>query len=456
MLFRSLSSTWLRQTRRNVAERHRTLHAAIDWSVHLLPPEMQTAFARLGVFAGGCTEDAARVVAGADVDTLTGLARANLIRLRDGRVHLLETLRAFALEQLTAAGDLADGQADHARAFAAFAQEVFAGLRGDDQAAWMARASADHDNCLAALRWALARGEGDTAVAIAGGLWWFWNRRGYFDLGRELLVAALALPSTDVLQRANALNGAASFCLAQEDYVANIAYHEQGLALRRQIGDPVGIATVLHNLGLTAYVLGDYEQAMTRLRESIDGNPGGDHASSWAHMGLIAQETHDLPAARHWLELAHDQAMRTADGWMQAFVSNYLADVLREWGELYAATALAQESLRLFTAMDDSYYLPDAQVTLAQIALGRGDTAAAAELAALAAAQYAARDDQIFLATVMLVQAEIARQEGRREAAVALFEQSWSRRGRVSRAISPQERAQYERVAAELGLTFGA
>ncbi len=450
-----LSSTWLRQTHRNVAERHRTLHAAIDWSVHLLPPEMQAAFARLGVFVGGCTEDAARVVAGAGTTALTGLARANLIQLGDGRVHLLETLRAFALEQLAETGDLPGDAASHARYYAVFAQEVFAGLRGDDQATWMARAVADHDNCLAAARWALAQGDGDTAVAITGGLWWFWNRRGYFALGRELLTAALALPSTDALQRANALNGAASFCLAQEDYAANVVYHEQGLALRRQIGDPVGIATVLHNLGLTAYVLGDYEQAMTRLHESIDINAGGDHTSSWAHMGLIAQETHDLPAARRWLELAHDQAMRTADSWMQAFVSNYLADVLRELGELDAAAALAQESLRLFTAMDDSYYLPDAQVTLAQIALGRGDTAAAAELAALAAAQYAARDDQIFLATVMLVQAEIAGQEGRGEAAVALFEQSWARRGLVSRAMSPQEQAQYERVAAELGLIFG-
>ena len=164
-----LSSTWLRQTHRNVAERHRTLHAAIDWSVHLLPPEMQAAFARLGVFVGGCTEDAARVVAGAGTTALTGLARANLIQLGDGRVHLLETLRAFALEQLAETGDLPGDAASHARYYAVFAQEVFAGLRGDDQATWMARAVADHDNCLAAARWALAQGDGDTAVAITGG-----------------------------------------------------------------------------------------------------------------------------------------------------------------------------------------------------------------------------------------------------------------------------------------------
>ena len=94
------------------------------------------------------------------------------------------------------------------------------------------------------------------------------------------------------------------------------------------------------------------------------------------------------------------------------------------------------------------------RVTLAQIALDRGDTTGAADLAALAAEQYAARDDPALLATVTLVQAEIARQEGRREDGLTLFAQSRALRGRASRAMSPHERAQYARVAAELGVAF--
>ena len=58
---------------------------------------------------------------------------------------------------------------------------------------------------------------------------------------------------------------------------------------------------------------------------------------------------------------------------MQAFVMNFLADVLREMGDFDQAASLAQESLRLFTELDDSYYLPDAQMTLAQIALDQGE-----------------------------------------------------------------------------------
>jgi predicted ATPase/transcriptional regulator with XRE-family HTH domain len=446
-----LSSTWLGQTRRNVAERHRTLQAAIGWSAQLLDPARRAAFHALGVFVGGGTPDAALEVAGADAATLSQLTRANLIRFDGDRAHLLETLRAFAREQL-AADQLAALQTAHAAYYARFAQRVFAGLLGDEQTVWMARATADHDNCLAALRWALGEGDGETAVAIAGGLWWFWYRRGTFALGRELLAAALEWPSTDLLIRANALNGLASFYLVDEAYAANLACHEQGLALRRALGDPAGIATVLHNMGLTAYTMGDTDAATARLLESIAVNPDGDQTSAWAHLGLIAQEHHDLPAARRWLELAYDAARAASAGWMQAFVMNFLADVLRELGELDAAERLARESLRLFAAMDDTYYLPDAQVTLAQIALDRGDTAAATELAALAAAQYAARDDAVLLASVTLVQAEIAGRAGQREAGVALLARAQALRARADRAMSPHERAQYARVTAALGV----
>lgn len=445
-----LSSNWLAQTRRNVAERHRTLHAAIGWSAQRLAPADRDAFHRLGVFVGGVTATAALTVAGADEATLARLARASLVRLDGGRVALLETLRAFAAEQLAAAGELATTQRAHAGYYARFAQAVFAGLIGDEQQAWMPQAMADHDNCLAALRWALAERDGETAVAIAAGLWWFWYRRGYYPLAREMLTAALALPSTDLLVRANALNGLANFWLEEEEYAANLACHEQGLALRRQLGDPAGIATVLHNMGLTAIVMGDYARAAALMEESIAANPGGDQTSAWAHLGLIAQETLDLLAARRWLALAYEGAEASGADWMRAFVMNYLADVERELGQFDAAAELARESLRLFTALDDAHYLPDAQLMLAQIALDSGDYAAAEPLAALAREQYEAREDAVFIATALLVEAELAWKQGRRDEAVALLTRSRALRGTITRHVSPRERAQYDRLAAAL------
>lgn len=445
-----LSSTWLQQTRRNVAERHRTLEAAIEWSVRLLPPDVRECFDRLGVFTGGSTETAAAAIAGAGPTTLGHLARANLIRVDDGRVYLLETIRSFAREGLATNGRLHDAQLDHARYYAALAAEVFAGLRGEEQAVWMARTIVDHDNFLAAARWAIAERDGELAVAITGRLWWFWYRRGLFDLARELLTEALQLPSGDPVGRARALNGLASFCLDAEDYHANLACHQEGLALYRELNDREGIATVLHNMGLTAIILGEYDRALELLQESVVVNEGGDQTSAWAHMGLIAQETQALPQARHWLEMAYQGAMDASDGWMQAFVMNYLADVLREMGELDAAGDLAQDSLRRFTELEDSYYLPDTQLTLAQIAMDRGDLETAAALADISRRQYEARGDAAPLASALLVEAEVAMLCGRRDEASGLLERSRALRQTISRVVSPRERTQYERLTMAL------
>ncbi|MBK7896003.1 MAG: hypothetical protein IPJ90_14245 [Anaerolineaceae bacterium] len=56
--------------------------------------------------------------------------------------------------------------------------------------------------------------------------------------------------------------------------------------------------------------MGEYDLATARLMESIDVYPEGDHASELAHLGLIAQETLDLPTARRYLQQAYDQAKR--------------------------------------------------------------------------------------------------------------------------------------------------
>ena len=327
-----LSSTWLQQDKRNIAERHRTLQAAIGWSVRMLTPDQRAAFMRLGVFAGGCSDAAAEAVTGADAGMLAQLARANLVRYSEGRVTLLETLRAFAYEQLADTGQLAACQHSHAAHCAAFTQQVFTGLLGDDQAAWMQRALADHNNCLAALRWALATADGELAIALAGRLWWFWYRRGLLELGREMLAAALRLTTPDLAARATALNGLASIHLALDEYADSLACHREGLALRDQLGDAPGKASVLHNMGLTAYMSGDYARAIAWLTESIAADPTDDPMQAWAHMGIIALDMLDVPQARGWLERAYERVTQQPEGWGRAFVLHNLADALRAGG----------------------------------------------------------------------------------------------------------------------------
>lgn len=442
-----LSSTWLQQTRRNVAERHRTLHAAIEWSVRMLPAAQQEAFARLGVLMGGGTAQAAQAIAGADAGLLAALARANLAAFDGQRVSLLETLRAFAQERLAAAGQLDHSQQRHAEHYHAFTGQVFTGLLGDDQVAWMQAALADHDNCLAALRWALMQAQGELAIALAGNLWWFWYRRGLFELGEELLRAVLQLTTPDLSARARALNGLASIQLAQDDYAGSLACHAEGLALRRDLDDALGVATTLHNMGLTAYTMGDYQQAIDWLLASIDADPTADPAQAWANIGVVALDMQDCAQARQWLERAHEAVMAGPAGWMQAFVLHNLADVLYDQEDLAGAKPMAQAALQLFEALGDSHYLPDPQLLLARIALKEGDFATAQALAAAALAHYESRGDAVVTASAWLVQGELAWRGGQLDEAAAQFRRAQALRQTVKRPLTPREQARYAALA---------
>ena len=89
---------------RDAEARQQTLRATIEWSHDLLSADEQRLFARLSVFAGGCTLEAAATVCGADVDTLQSLVDKSLVRHTEERFWMLETIREFALERLEETG----------------------------------------------------------------------------------------------------------------------------------------------------------------------------------------------------------------------------------------------------------------------------------------------------------------------------------------------------------------
>ena len=112
---------------RDLAERHRSLRAALDWTYELLEPDERTLLARLAAFAGPAPLDAVEAVAavaGATVpvdavDALSGLIDASLVRRADDREHgvrytVPQAARDFAAERLAASGEEQAVRAAHA------------------------------------------------------------------------------------------------------------------------------------------------------------------------------------------------------------------------------------------------------------------------------------------------------------------------------------------------------
>lgn len=164
-------------------ERQRTLRAALEWSHGLLEPRERTVFRRLAVFAGSSSLEMIRRVVGDaaldgwDVlDGLGDLVDRSLVAVEAGeseddaapRYRLLESTRAYALEQLAAVGEEQALRRRHAEALADhFGAQWDAQFRaGVLQRDWIRELMHDADNARSAFAWARASGHAAAALAI--------------------------------------------------------------------------------------------------------------------------------------------------------------------------------------------------------------------------------------------------------------------------------------------------
>ena len=165
--------------RRDAPSRQRTLRGAIAWSVDLLDSTEQRLFAQLGVFASGCTAEAAAAVCGADEAGLASLVDASLLRGRvDGsRWTMLETVREYAAELLAASPERTDVERRHVDWLTRLAAEVQRHARGPEQKSWLDRMTLELDEVRVAFARVLDHG-GDQAagLTLAAALEAFWTR----------------------------------------------------------------------------------------------------------------------------------------------------------------------------------------------------------------------------------------------------------------------------------------
>jgi len=261
---------------RDLPERQRTLRATIEWSYDLLTPEEQRLFARLAVFRGGCTLQAAERVAGADVDTLQSLVDKSLLRRASDRYWMLETIREYAAERLPESGEAQELERRHADFFLALAEQADPFLRGDPKE-WLERLDPEHDNFRAAFDRLLAAGETQLALALAGRLHRFWYLRGHYHEARRRLESSLAADDRPTAARASALAGATMFATEASEIAAARSYAEEALSISERLGDQPAIvlsklwvAHVEREEGDYATALGSYEECAQRFEELGD------------------------------------------------------------------------------------------------------------------------------------------------------------------------------------------
>jgi predicted ATPase len=342
---------------RDAQARQLTLRATIEWSHDLLSPEERTLFARLSVFAGGCSLEDAEAVAGADLDTLESLVDKNLVLKREDQFSMLETIHQFAAERLEESGTAQELRGVHAAHFLALAKEAEPHLRGSPKE-WLDRLESEHDNFRAALDWLEASGDIQLALRLAGAVWRFWAMRGHMAEGVRRLESLLGKDKHPTTSRAESLSGATVMRVdGGGDLGLAMLQAEEALAIYRAQGDAWGIAHSLFLLGATANETADFPRAKPPLEDGLRRfrELGDEHYALLTAMQLAwtYAELGDDQHARALEEEGLRQSRATGNQRMEARFLDSLALHARREGRIRDALLMQAASIRTFRELGD-------------------------------------------------------------------------------------------------------
>jgi predicted ATPase/DNA-binding CsgD family transcriptional regulator len=343
---------------RDMPERQQALRTTLEWSFGLLSPSEQRVFARLAVFAGGCTPAAAEAIGGLGMPAGTGvladliaLVDHSLLRRRESapgqaRLGMLQTIRAFALERLAETGEEPAVRTAHADLFLTLVEESAPAFRFDADARVLDHVEAEHDNLRAALRWCLETKDVARTLRLTAALARFWLVRGHVSEGRTWLTQALALDAAAAPPgpRARALWGTAMLAHFQNDYDLAVERFRESLGLARALGDREAEANALAGLATTV----------------------GRHQDPLAAREMYAEA----------IRIAADLGDRP----MAATLRQGLATILWYQGDHEEARPLLRQSLAEAEALGLAYDAAAARQILGWLALGDGRLGEARQL----------------------------------------------------------------------------
>jgi len=381
---------------RDLPARQQTLQGTIDWSYDLLEPDEQTLFARMAVFAGGCTLEAAEGVCNleGDLDVLAGLdalVDKNLLQPWEGpegdpRLLMLETIREYALARLTER-NVADAIGrEHADYYARLAERAELELLGPRQEGWRERLDVDVDNFNAALGWSLTHQQVEITARLAGALLQFWLSRGRAGEGLRWLGTALERRDSLTPPTLARTLFAKAYLLLQTG-----AHHqeattllEESLRLFREIGDKTRTVWAISVLGLAALRAGELHRSLMLREEAVAlAREDADHwslAMAMGNLGISLLAVEDQARARSALEesLTLYRAVGEPEGIAFAFVG--LAMLAVSEGDNQRASSLLQEAFGLAWQAGARTTAARFLADLALVALHTGDYSHAARM----------------------------------------------------------------------------
>jgi len=420
---------------RNVPERHRSMHAALERSWQSLDEPEKRVLAQLSVFRGGFRRKQAEAVARATLPLLANLVDRSLLRWEaDGRYTMHELVRHFASEKLAESPE-AESQAltRHADAFAAFLDQRREAVYGLRHYEVLEEIRPELANVRAALQWGLTHAMLDTLERLAFVHFGYCDSRGQYRENAETferLVLRLAEfeQTTEVLRALAASYAYLSWCLirlGKMDQSIDAAECSDAILVEHDLEHLDGFGTEpLAAMALAYHVRGDYDRALeaaerARRRDEVQADElnlmladyvlsailqarddldkayahavaaislAERHRNSWflgnlyMELGDIAAMQGDLTEARRNFRRSYDLKKDLIDPEGMAVALNRLGGAALLEGNIREAERLHTESLTLYGRITDPGGRAVTLHGLANAAAAHGDIVAAADL----------------------------------------------------------------------------
>jgi predicted ATPase len=408
---------------RDAEARQQTLRATIAWSYELLSHEEQRVLRALSVFVGGCTLDAAEEVAGADLDTLQSLVEKSLLRFTSERYWMLETIREFALQELTRRDEADDAGERHTEFFLTAAAELLAPVGRPTTDEQRERFIADQANFRAAHSRTLDAGDGARAVLFVrrmGRAAWLAGMPVADGYARAL--ASLAIPGATKEDRAYALVRATYGASLLGELSQARQLLSEAEALFDELCDQRGLADALRWRSEVEDKAGEYVLAaalaerVTAIGEAIGDDDIAMMGKSWLFNPLFSRAVvdGDRQAAERAYALAeaglkYETEKSDSSSLERAAALSALAGSLFALGEYAKSITTAQRSLRDMPMIETGGWLMvPVMMVIGFSACAGGEPGHGMQL--IAAAMKHNRDEGITLGSLGVVRERLERQ----------------------------------------------
>ncbi|RKX71006.1 hypothetical protein DRP53_02990 [candidate division WOR-3 bacterium] len=394
------SLDFLKARQREIPDRHRSLRAVFESSWHLLSEEERLIFSRLSIFRGGFDPIAAKNVASAEKSLLDSLLNKSLIHSRGGRLEMLELVRHFAYEKLShLPGEKEKVGDQHARYYLEYLKEKGRELLGFNQHQALESISKEIENIRAAWAWASLHMLTEEIESAIEGLYSFYDLKGWFREGEEMLrraegrlmrkgkptafarvllregmlcyrqtrydeaktmiERALALFDRESIleEKARGLIALGNICYRKGEVTKAEELYREGIDISRKIGDLLSVAIGLNGLGVVCRVAGRIDEARGHLQESIRVSEKIGYqrgiALAYNNLGNIAIEERDYRSGERLYQECLIIFEEIGDVSGIAISNNNLGYVLCRLGRYDIAKRMLENSLRIYQEIGD-------------------------------------------------------------------------------------------------------